>query len=36
MRLSTSHLTFSDSHRFERYVSGHLHAHLELMEQGPM
>lgn len=35
MRLSTSHLAFSDSRRFERYMSEHLRAHLELVEQGP-
>ena len=35
MRLSTSHLIFSDSLRFGCYMSEHLSAHLELVQQDP-
>lgn len=33
LRLSTSHLGFSDEHRFEHYMSEHLRKHLELVER---
>ncbi|NPT68582.1 hypothetical protein GS910_30760 [Paraburkholderia sp. RL16-012-BIC-B] len=33
MRLSTSHLGFTDAHRFESYMNEHFGAHLELVAQ---